>query len=192
MKKICIILAAIMLIGSMFTLASCKKTDSGGDTTDGDALKRSLDDVDLHDIVKAVDDVLPYDGLVGGFTYKEDDVDELAYTLYYLWDADCFEKITDYVYTSPTDYNQTLAIFRFDDTATEDDINEVKNVVNEGYISGRVSALQMYFPEQYKIVSWQYEHQDAIWRTYDHTLVLVMYNDSEATAAWDAIDALLK
>lgn len=175
------------MLAGCFAMTSCGK--SGGDKNEA---VRSLDDVDMHDIVKAVDSVLPYDGLVGGFTYKEDDADELAYTLYYLWDAECFEKITDYVFTDPTDYNQTFAAFRFDDSATDADIEEVKGVISDNYIHGRASALQMYMPEQYEIVKWQSEHPEAIWRVYDKTLVLIMYNDSEATAGWDAIDALLK
>lgn len=186
MKKICLLLAAVMLLGC-FAMTACGKDKEGGDTA-----VRSLDEVDMHDIVKAVDGVLPYKGLVSDFVYKEDDTDELAYTLYYLWDASCYEKITDYVFTEPTDYNQSFAAFRFDDTVTEEDIEEVKSVITENYIHGRASALQMYMPEQYEMVQWQYEHPEAIWRLYDKTLVLIMYNDSEATAGWDAIDALLK
>ena len=81
MKKICLLLAAVMLFGC-FAMTACAKDNEGGD-----AAARSLDEVDMHDIVKAVDGVLPYEGLVGGFVYKEDDTYELAYTLYYMWDT---------------------------------------------------------------------------------------------------------
>ncbi len=190
MKKISLLLALIMIF-SLFAFSSC-----GGDKPDEDKetekVTKSLDDVNMHDIVEAVDGAMSYDGLVGGFTYKEEDTDELAYTLYYLWDMNCYEKISDYVFITPTDFNQTLAVFRFDDTATEEDFKEAKDIITEYYVQGRASSLQMYKPDEYKIVKWQVENPDAIWRQYDNTLVLIMHGDSEATAAWEAIDGLLK
>lgn len=192
MKKIiCTLLAVTMLAGCML-LTSCKSDTNSPSNDETEATAKKLSDIDLHDIVDAVNEALPFDGLISDYCYKDTDVDEMILWTYGLYEASCQEKVKDYAITLPSDYNQTLAVIVFDDTVTDEDIAEVKEVVTKEYIKVRASALQMYMPEQYDIVKWQMENPDAIWRQYDNTLVLLMYNDSEATEGWEAIDALLK
>lgn len=182
MKKILSLLLAVLAVTSCIVLTSC-----GSETTE-----KSFKDVTIKEMVDAVTGVLNYDGLVQDIVYKADDKDELVLFLYYLADASAKDKVTDYVFTSPTDYCQTLAIFEFDDTATDEDYTEVRDVVTNGYIANRRSALQMYMPEQYEFMKWAGENLDLVWRQFDNKLVLCIYDGAEPVAAWDAIEALGK
>lgn len=147
-------------------------------------------DKDIHDMVKAVTDVLSYDGLVQEILYKESDPDEMVKWTYGVVDINAESHLKDYAITLPTDYNNTLAVFVFDGEMTDADYQEVKDAVKENYIEARKSSLQMYMPEEYDAVKWQLENLDLVWRQYDNVLVLCEYNKEEPTAAWDALEAL--
>ncbi len=195
MKKVlCLVLALLTVCGSIM-LASCSKdaeTNSPADDTKAEAPAKKLSDFDMQDIFNAVNEKLPFDGLVSEVCYKETDADEMIFWTYGLIEASCYEKLENYVITLPSDYNQSFAVIVFDESITDDEIQEVKDVVSKQYIKARASSLQMYMPEEYDIVSWQLNNPDAIWRQYDNTLVLLMYGAEEATEGWAAIDALLK
>lgn len=176
MKRLISLTLALLMISAVF--AGCSEK-SGYDT-----------DKDIHEIVSAVTDVLSYDGLVSEILYKENDTDEMFKWRYGIVDINAENHLVDYAITLPTDYNNTLAVFVFDDEMTEADYEEVKEAVKTVYIDGRRSSLQMYMPEEYEHVKWQLEHPEAIWRQYGNVLVLCEYNSEEPTAAWDALDKL--
>ena len=176
MKRVLSLVLAVFAVAAMF--AGCG--EKAGYNTE----------VDIHDMVKAVTDVLSYDGLVSEILYKEDDLDEMVKWQYGIVDINAEAHLTNYAITLPTDYNNTLAVLVFDDQMTEADYEEVKEAVRENYIETRKSSLQMYMPEEYDAVKWQLENIDLIWRQYNNVLVLCEYNKEEPKAAWYALEAL--
>lgn len=176
MKRLISLTLALLMISAVF--AGCSEK-SGYNT-----------DKDIKEIVSAVTDVLSYDGLVSEFVYKADDADEQVKWVYGVYDINAEAHLKDYAFTLPTDYNNTLAVFVFDDKMTDADYDELKEKVKNEYIEIRKSALQMYMPEEYEHVKWQLEHPEAIWRQYGNVLVLCEYNSEEPKAAWDALDKL--
>lgn len=179
-KTICLVLALLALSTAF---AGC----SGKNGKDG---KEAESPKDIHEIVSAVTEVLSYDGLVTEFLYKENDTDQMVKWRYGIVDINAEKHLTDYAVTLPSDYNNTLAVFIFDDQMTEADYKEVKEVVTSEYIEGLKTALQMYMPEEYEHLKWQLEHPEAIWRQYGNVLVLCEYGSEEPKAAWGALDAL--
>lgn len=176
------------MIGACFASCGEKKQDDL-DIKDNEKVTYNTD-CSIHDMVDAVTEKLSYEGKVGEFLYKESDPDEMVKWIYGVVDINASQHLTDYAITTATDFNNTLAIFVFDDEMTEADYDEVKSAVTTTYIETRRSALQMYMPEQYEHVKWQLENPDAIWRQYSNVLVLCAYDSQEPTAAWDALEAL--
>lgn len=186
MKKISFILAVLMILSSMLALVAC-----GGENVDEN---KGIDpaDADLKAMVAAIEAKAPYADYVAEFLYKDEDPDEMLCWTYGVIDIKGYELLDDYVITMPSDYSQTLAIIKFKDGMTAEDIDAVKEVVTTEYIKVRASALQMYMPEEYKKASWALENPDKIWRQYgDNMLVLAIYGGEEPVAVWDAIDAYL-
>ena len=203
MKRIiCLVLALLMV--SLVVFTSCAKENNGDDPTETETKENVNDtsadtkdteaaaDVDMHALFDAVNEKLPFDDLVREVCFKDSDIDEMIYWTYGVIEASCYEKVTDYVITLPSDYNQSFAAIVFDDSITDDEIAEVKDVVTREYIRARASSLQMYMPEEYDIVKWQLENPDAIWRQYDNVLVLLMYGAEEAADGWAVIDGFFK
>ena len=183
MKRVLSFILAVLMITAVF--AGCAKKGSEGDAEGGYKTNR-----DIHDIVRAVTDVLSYDGLISEILYKDNDPDEMVKWLYGIVDINAETHLKDYAITMPTDFNNTLAVFIFDDEMTEADYEEVKECVKTFYIETRKSSLQMYMPEEYEHVKWQLEHLDVVWRQYNNVLVLCEYGSEEPKAAWDALEAL--
>lgn len=199
-RTLCLLLALLMITCVVFT--SCSKEEKNNDPSDtkGNVSDTSADtkdtadaaDIDMHELFNAVNEKLPFDGFVREVCYKDSDIDEMIYWTYGVIEASCYEKVTDYVITLPSDYNQSFAAIVFDDSITDEEMAEVKDVVTKEYIRARASSLQMYMPEEYDIVKWQLDNPDAIWRQYGNVLVLLMYGAEEAADGWAAVDEFFK
>lgn len=189
MKRIITLILAIAMIASCFMFVSCDKEEKPAEESKETKVAA---DVPVSDMVKAVTDVLTFDGLVSSIITKADDPDELIKWRYGLYEQeDALAHITDYAISLPTDYNQTLAIFKFDETPDDATVAAVKETVRDEYIKARASSLQMYMPEEYQKTKWALENEDLIWKQFDNVLVLCIYDAAEPVAAWEAISNLL-
>lgn len=183
MKKISLFLALSLLISCCFVwLTGCKKE---AETPE----KSSKVTGELTDIVAAVDEQMSFDENVSEVIYKADDDGEMMMLLYGIVDIPAADHLTDYVITSPANSHHTFALFVFDDEMTEEDFTQVRETVDETYLQTRASSLQMYFPEEYAIMTWAIENQDLVWRQYDNALALIINGEEEATDTWDAFEA---
>lgn len=214
MKKLSLILAVLMIVATLFSLASCKiefdendenehnvsqnDDKNNGKKDDDNNEKIEPKDAVLKDMVAAIEEVAPYEGMVSETLFKADDPDEMICWTYGVIDVEAYDLLEDYVITMPSDYSQTLAILKFKDGMTEDDFKEVMDVITSEYIETRESSLFMYMPYEADDMAWALEHPSQIWRQYgDHLLVLAIYGDGgegateEATAVWEAIESYL-
>ncbi|GEM_PF-5845013 len=182
MKKISLFLALALLLSCCFLgLVGCEK--------EPDASEKTRVTGDLADIFSAVDAETSLSEHVSDVIYKADDTDDMMMLLYGVVDIPAADHLTDYVITTPDNSHHTFALFVFDDEMTQEDYDEVRAIVEETYLNTQASALQMYFPEEYAIMSWAIENPDAVWRQYDNALALLINGDEEDTAAWDAFEA---
>ena len=200
MKKISLILAVLMVLASMMSFVACKGADVDKAEKNDDAKVENADnkadaaepaEVDLEDMVAAITEKAPYDEYISEMLYKESDPDEMICWTYGVVDINAYDCIEDYVITMPSDYSHTLAIIKFSDDITADDIQEAKDAITSEYIRARSSALQMYMPEEFKNMEWALENPDKIWHEYnaENLLVLAIYGGEEPVAVWEAIDS---
>lgn len=192
MKKISLILAIILVLGVMFSFASCtgSKPEDEPDKEASEAIDPK--DAVLADMVAAIEEKAPYKDYISEVLYMAEDPSEMVKWTYGVVDIKGSELLSDYAITMYSDYAHTLAILKFDDGMTEADIAEVKDAVAREYIRARASALQMYMPDEYKVMDWAEKNPDKIWRQYgDNMLVLAIYGGEEPTVVWDAIDSYL-
>lgn len=196
MKRFITLILCLALIGaSLLSFAGCDTNKDNGEkpsdessTADTAAKSNTVAD-NPRGIFEAVNAVAPYDGLVSEVIYKDTDTDSMVCWTYGVVDMDVCDHITDYVITLPSNYNQTFALFIFDSDTTEEQISLLKDAVMESYVRATASTLQMYFPEQYAIMKWAVENPDKIWRQYDNALAMIIYNEGEATEAWNAFES---
>lgn len=194
MKKISLFLAMMLLISCCFAgLVGCAEEAASGENTSEQETtaseKREVTGA-LTDIVAAVDSEISITEHVNDVLYKADDDEDMMMLWYGVVDIPAADHLIDYVVTSPSSETyQTFALFVFDDEMTQEDYDEVREIVKETYMETRASSLQMYFPEEYAIMSWAIENQDLVWRQYDNALALIINGDEEATAAWNAFEA---
>ena len=182
MKKISLFLAMTFLFSCCFAgLMGCEKKTTAPEKTEVTG--------SVADIFAAVDDEISITEHVSEVIYKEEDDDEMMMLWYGVVDIPAADHLVDYVVTAPNNSHHTFALFVFDEEMTQEDYDEVREIVKETYMETQASALQMYFPEEYATMSWAIENQDLVWRQYDNALALIINGDEEATAAWDAFEA---
>lgn len=192
MKRIITLVLALAMLASAAVLASCDKAAPAEDTTAAEKVEAK--EVTVADMVKAVTDVLPFDGLVSDIITKEEDTDELIKWRYGMYEqVDMLEDIEDYAISLPTDYNQTLAIFKFKETPDADTVAALNETITHEYTKARASSLQMYMPEEYEKTKWALEDgAELVWKQFDNVIVLCIYDDAEhVQMAWDALSDLL-
>ncbi len=197
MKKISLILAILMILGSMFVFVSCTDKAEGGDKTDDKTEANDAKSIDpakavLKDMVDAIQKKVDYTEKVSEILYKDEDPDEMVCWTYGVIDINAYDLLSDYVITMPSDYSHTLAILKFEDGMTDADFTEVKDAITKEYIKSRSSALQMYMPDEYANIEWALQNPDKIWRQYgDNMLVLAITVNEEPADVWAAIDDYL-
>lgn len=193
-KLLCILLALTML----FCLASCNGNEGDGADKDTDnkqeeAAPKKVEG-DLDEIYEKLNEKIDIASTVSyaQSMATDEDQDMLLFN-FELPDSEieASEKITDYIFTMPTDYCTTFMAFIFDEgMPSEEEIDEFKQHIKEISLDPRVSALQMYAPEEYEKMNWASENTDLIWRQYDNALVLIITGDREATEAFEAFEEI--
>ena len=181
MKRIIsVILAVAMMIGmcTFFTSCESKEVEKSTKVTGK-----------LEDIYNSVNEKVDFDSKISDKILKETDSDNMLMMNFEICDMEAAEKMTDYFFTMPSDYCNTFAVFMFDEgMPSEEGIKEMKDKVRSVYTEARVSALQMYMPEEYQKMKWAVENEDLTWREYDNALVFIITGDSEPKEAFDAFE----
>ena len=199
MRKLSLLLALAMLFMCCFVFVACDSANEGSDATSATTDAAGTTDAakpgtaitaPLSDIAAAVEPITHFNDKTSELLYMADDADmDMLILVYGLVDIPAMDHVTDYVISMPTDYANTFAVILFDDGMTQADYDEAKEIMIDIYMRSRASALQMYMPEEYDIMSWAVEHPELVWRQYDNALVLIVDQAEEPTAAWEAFEA---
>ncbi len=179
MKRIIsVFLAIAMMLGMCTFFASCSGKEESKKVSGN-----------LEEIYKSVNEKVDFDSKISDKIVKETDSDNMLMMNFEICDMEAADKLTDYFFTMPSDYCNTFAVFVFDDgMPSEEGIAVMKESVRTVYTEARVSALQMYMPEEYKKMKWALENEDLTWRQYDNALVFIITGDSEPVEAFEAFE----